>query len=115
MDEVKEMTTETLNLLIMTEDLKRDIRKSMMRGEESILRGITMFETMVKAMNPEKIDDEQIEFIESNVRRHLRNREETLQKINPSMHYGVNRCFLILENNYRTKKIEEKKKKTRKS
>ena len=114
MDEVKEMTPETINVLLKTEELKKDIRNSMMHGEESIIRGITFFEVMFKAINPSNIDDEKLDNIENSVRRHLKKREEALQKINPSMHYGVNRCFLILESNYRTKKNNEDKKKVRK-
>lgn len=114
MEEVKEMTTETLNLLVLTEELKKDIKNSMMHGEASIIKGITLFEVMVKAINPTKIDDQEIDMIEDSVRRHVRTREEALQKVNPSLHYGVNRCFLILETRYRTKKEVPSKKKVRK-
>ena len=111
MTEVTEYNDVTKDLLERIKDLKKDIRNSMMHGEYNILKGIVIFETILKEFNPRVLDDNEIAKIEGFVRRYLIEKEEKMQHVNAYVHYGINRCFLILEsyNNVEEEKIEKKR------
>ena len=97
MAEEKEMTIVTEKLLVETEKLKKSIKDSMMVGELAIIKGIIFFEVIVKEINPEILDESEISKIKNYTLKVLRNKEEEMQKVNNHMHYGVNRCFLMLD------------------
>ena len=111
MAEVIELSEVTKELLRRVDELKKNIKESMTYGESKILKGIVIFETVLSELNPSVIDDEQIIVIESCVRRCLSKKEELTQHIDAYVHYGVNRCFLMLEsfNNVNKAKISRKK------
>ncbi len=110
MTEVKELTELTKSILERIEELKINIKNSMMSGEINILRGIIIFEVILKELNPDVLDDNEITKIEDYVRKYLNKKEYDMQKINSYVHYGVNRCFLVLEtfNRDNNKKLEKK-------
>ena len=109
MMEVKELTNVTKELLERTEELKENIKNSMMSGEFNIIRGVIIFEIILKEFNPNVVDEDEILRIENYVRNYVRKKEEDMQKINPYVHYGVNRCFLMLESYNDINKKKSKK------
>ena len=109
MTEVKELTDITSRLLEKIEELKMNIKNSMMHGEVNIIRGIVIFEVILKELNPSVLDEEEINKIEDYVRKYINEKEYDMQKVNSYVHYGVNRCFLVLEsfNRVNNKKLEK--------
>ena len=97
MAEEKKLTLVTERLLLETEELKKSIKESMMVGELAILKGIIFFEVIIKRINPEVLDENEIKKIKNSTIRVLRNEEEEKQKVNNHMHYGIERCFLMLD------------------
>ena len=97
MTEEKELNAVTKDLLYKTEILKNEIKNSMMHGEFNIIRGIVIFEVILKELNPAFINDEEVNKIENFTRKYLIEKEEKMQKVIPYIHYGINRCFIILE------------------
>ena len=110
MTEVKELNEVTKELLSRMEILKNDIKNSMIRGEFNIIKGIIIFEAVIKELNPEVINEEEVNKIENFTKRYLIEKEEKMQKVNPYVHYGINRCFMILESYNRLDKEKKKKK-----
>ena len=110
MTEVVEYNEVTRELLDRVENLKKDIKNSMTHGEVNIIKGIVIFEAILKEFNPSDLDREEIDKIEGYVRRYLIEKEEKMQRVNAYVHYGVNRCFLILEsyNNIKEKNLVKK-------
>ena len=108
MTEVTELTEVTKELMIELDKLKEDIKNSMIRGEVNILKGIIIFEAVLKEINPLSINDEETARIEAIVRNYLRNKEELMQHVNAYVHYGVNRCLLILYSYNKLKNIDKK-------
>ena len=111
MEEVVEFNEATNDLLKRIEDLKKDITNSMTHGETKIIKGITIFEAILKEFNPSVLDKEKIFEMEEYTRRYLIEKEEKMQRVNAYVHYGINRCFLILEsyNNIKEKKLARKR------
>ena len=97
MTDVKELNEETKELIERIELLKKNLKNSMMRGEARIVKGIIIFETIVKELNPSTLDENTIDKIEECTRRYLIEKEELTQHVDAYVNYGVNRCFLILE------------------
>ena len=105
MTEEKQLTVVTEQLLIETEKLKKSIKESMMVGELAIIKGIIFFEVIVREVNPQELSEEEINKLKTYTLRVLKNKEEEMQKVSNHMHYGVNRCFLMLDGyNRRIKK-----------
>ena len=112
MTDKKELSEVTQELLKKIAILKKNIKKSMIRGEVSILKGIIIFEAMLIELNPNILDGDEITRIENSTRRYLIEKEEQTQHVDNYIHYGVNRCFLILEtyNRFKDKKLTKKDK-----
>mgnify|MGYP007069999742 CR=1 FL=1 len=109
MTDEKKITAVTEQLLIETDKLKKSIKESMMVGEVAIIKGIIFFEVIVKEVNPEVLTDEEINKIKNYTMIVLKSKEEEIQKVSNHMHYGVNRCFLMLDGyNRRIKKYIKK-------
>ena len=94
----KELTQVTNELLERTNILKENGKKAMMRGEVNVLRGITIFEIILKGINPEIIDEAELRYIENYVSVYMNVKEEQTQTVNNYVHYGINLCFTMLEN-----------------
>ncbi len=109
MTEEKELTKVTCELLEKIEEVKNNIKKSMVVGEVNILKGITIFEVVLKEFNPSKLDMEEVIRIEEFTSHYISKKEEEMQRVNPKVHYGINRCFLIIEGYVKTKKLEKQK------
>ena len=97
MTEVKKETMVTSQLLEETLRLKKGIKEAMMAGEFDILNGIVFFEEVVREVNPEVLDEYSINKIRSYTLSLLGRKEEGTQRIKNNMHYGVERCFLLME------------------
>ena len=100
----KELTQVTNELLERTNILKENGKKSMMVGEVNVLRGIVIFEVILKEINPEVVDEAEVNIIENYVNMYINKKEEQTQKVNNYVHYGINLCFLMLENYIKEKK-----------
>lgn len=90
------LTLVTSEILERINIMREDIKKSMMVGEGNILRGITIFEEVVKEMNPVDINDDIFFEIEKNVNLVISSREEKYQKVNQHVHFGIDRCYMML-------------------
>ena len=110
MTEVTNFSEVTIQLLTRIDDLKKSIKNSMTVGEVNILKGILIFETILKEIDPLVLDRNEIDKIEEYTRKYLIKKEDDMQRVNAYVHYGVNRCFLILEtfNNAKEKKLDKK-------
>ena len=99
MTEVKcvELTTTTIEILEMITAMRHDIESSMMVGERNILRGIDIFEKILKEINPDTIDSNQVIKIEEYISLKLQKDEDSCQRVNSFIHYGINRCYSVLE------------------
>lgn len=109
MTEEKKLTLVTEQLLVETEKLKKSIKESMMVGEVAIIKGIIFFEVIVREVNPEVLTEEEINKIKNYTLRVLKAKEEEMQKVSNHMHYGINKCFLMIDGyNRRIKKYIKK-------
>ena len=70
----------------------------MMKGEVNVLRGITIFEMILKEINPEVLDEAEVKYIENYVNTYMNKKEEQAQTVNNLVHYGIGLCFTVLEN-----------------
>ncbi len=93
----KELTQVTNELLERTNMLKENGKKAMMKGEVDILKGITIFEVILKEINPEVIDEAKVKFIENYVNVYMIKKEEQTQTVNNYVHYGIGLCFWVLD------------------
>lgn len=87
----------TKEILESTKILKQSVSANFIPGDKSIIDGIELFETTVKKLNPEYIDDDIKMFIKNTIDRTMNSNEEIEQKVNHHMHYGINCCYTILE------------------
>ena len=101
-----ELSDVTLEILSLTDNLKEKTKSSMMIGERHILKGIVIFEEVVKELNPEVINDEVLYMIRSCVNIVLFKEEEKTQRVNNHVHYGVNTCYTMLDLLNKSKKRE---------
>lgn len=99
----------TNEILERTKILKNCVAADFIPGDKSIIDGIKLFETTVKELNPEYIDDDIQMFIENKIDRTMNHIEEIKQKVNHRMHYGINCCYTILEGYNKSKARELKK------
>lgn len=104
MTEEEKLTEITKEILIRTNELKDSTKKSMIIGEINIIRGIIVFETIVKKINPSKIDYEEIDKINNYVNMYMTNKEELTQSVNHHMKQGILLCNLILYAYYKDEK-----------
>ena len=95
----------TIEILNLTDNLKKKTKGAMMIGEVNILRGIVIFEEVLKGLNPDIIDDEAIYMIESCVNIVLFKEEEKSQHVNNHVHYGVNACYSVIDMYNKSKKL----------
>lgn len=93
----EELTELTQELLIRTKMIRDSVKKSMVVGEFDILRGIIIFEVVLKELNPSKMDDNEITRITNFINVYLRNKEEREQKVNKYIHHGVSQCLVMLD------------------
>ena len=101
-----ELTNVTNELLERTNILKVNGKKSMMKGEVNVLRGIVIFEVILKEINPEVVDEAEVNVIENYVNIYMTKKEEQTQTVNNYVHYGINLCFSMLENYIKENKHE---------
>ena len=102
-EELNQVASEILALI---ENLKQKTKESMVIGERSILKGITIFEEVIKELNPDKIDDNVMSMIISYVSILLFKREETTQHVDSKMRHGINECFCVIDFYNKRKKRE---------
>lgn len=90
------LTETTMEILGMLDVAREDIKNSMVIGENSILRGIDFFEKLLRELNPNTMDDEEISLIEKVVSVRIIRDEDICQRVNSYVHFGLDRCYLIL-------------------
>ena len=96
-EEKEELSETTYEILSLTDNLKKRTKESMVIGESFILRGVTIFEEIIKEINPDKMDDGIVSMIVSYVSIYVFRQEERNQKINHYVQYGINQCFMMLD------------------
>ena len=101
-----ELSDITLAILEMTDNFREKTKQGMVIGERHILKGITIFEEVIKGLNPEVIDDESLYMIRSCVNIVLFKEEEKTQHVNNHVHYGVSACFSMVDRLNNQKKRE---------
>ena len=99
----------TNEILERTATFKNCVAVDFIPGDKSIIDGIELFETTLKELNPEYIDEDIQEFIKNIINNVMTNIEEAKQKVNHRMHYGINCCYTILEGFKNGKKRDLKK------
>ena len=98
MEQVREELTEVTNeLLNQTNIIKENIKKSMVVGEVNILKGVIIFEVILKEVNPVVINDEEVNRIINIINMYLNTKEEKEQKVNNYVHHGINKCIIMLD------------------
>lgn len=97
MTEEKELTEVTKEILERTENLKEHTKKSMVKGEVNIIRGIIIFETIIKEINPINIDEETIVKTYKYVDAYMLQKEDFTQSVNHYIHHGITLCYFILD------------------
>jgi len=102
-EELNQVTIEILGLL---DNLKKRTKESMVVGEMSIIKGITLFEEVIKELNPDKIDDNVVSIIVSYVSIILFKEEEKRQHVDSKVHYGVQQCYMVIDMYNKRKKRE---------
>ena len=106
MKEVDKLSTITCEILGRVLTLKKCIKDGMMVGDNSILDGVIIFEESIKKLNPKEINDDVVLKIENYINYMVTNEENKNQKINTYLHYGLHRCYFILETYNRVTKIK---------
>ena len=104
MTKEKELTQVTNELLERTNILRENGKKSMMKGEVNVLRGIIIFEVILKEINPEVMDDAEINVVKNYINVYMVKKEEETQQVNNYVHYGLNLCLSMLDNYVKEKK-----------
>lgn len=87
-----EYTDTTLEILDLTNNLKQKVKNGMMIGERHILRGIIIFEEVIKELNIDIINDDALSMIEACANIVLFKEEERQQHVNNYTHYGISLC-----------------------
>ena len=106
LNDQEELNQVTIEILELVENLKKQTKKSMVIGEVSIIKGITLFEEVIKELNPSKIDDNVISIIISYVSIIMFKQEEKKQHIDIKMRYGINQCYMLIDIYNKSKKRE---------
>ncbi len=94
----KEYNKITRELLERTERYKNSVIEDMIVYKKQIIKGIVTFQEVIKEINPLEIDDIMIEIIKNTVESIITIRENEVQVINAYVRYGINHCFMILDN-----------------
>ena len=95
--EEEELTEVTKDLIERTNVIKENVKKSMVVGEVNILKGIIIFEVVLKKVNPSIINDNVVSEISNYIVLYLRQKEEKEEKVNNYIHHGVNQCLTMLD------------------
>ncbi len=93
----KKYSKVTNELLERTGYLKNSIKSSFIKGDKNILEGIEIFETILKEINPDIIDDDMQVCIENTINLLMTDINDITQTINPDINYGIKCCYMILE------------------
>ena len=93
----KILSNTTNELLERVNILKCFIKNGMIDGDVGIIEGITLFEDILIQMNPDEIDDSVVSVIENKVNEKSFSNIYLNRRLNYSVGYGIDRCFLILE------------------
>lgn len=102
----EELSQVTKDILGLTNNLKKRTKESMVVGEKSIIKGITLFEEVIKEINPDVIDDGIISMIISYVSIVLFRKEEKEQRVDNSVHFGIQQCYMVIDMYNKRKKRE---------
>ena len=95
-DNKKELSMITLELLDRTNELKNSILNSMVIGDSSIVMGIDIFEEMLIKINPSVINEEVTQYIHNSMENELINYRGNFRLINNYVRNGVEYCYSIL-------------------
>jgi len=104
--EYSNITSDLLNRIGL---LKNGINNSMVCGDTFIIEGIELFETVIKKLNIDTINDETVVFIEKSVDSLMTNIQERRQTISGYMQYGINCCYTVLEGYLRNTYVRKRK------
>ena len=106
-----EYTLLTKDLLKRTEYIKESIASSMVVGDTSIIRGVVIFEDIVKGFNFDEIDNNTIEWLNNYIINMLNNKKGNFKNVNNYVYFGIERCFMMLYSYYKTNILNKKKEK----
>ncbi len=114
----KELNSGASELLAAIDNYRRIIEKGDAFGKPGILRGITIFEGVIRDVNPNVIDEKVETTIQQSVETYLVRKEDNMQHVDTVARRGISTCLIILSNH--TKRSSESKetkgqKRTRKS
>lgn len=91
-----EISLVVIDLLDRVNIIKEDIKKSMMVGERKILKGVTIFEEVIKSMNINEVNDDILDQVEKRIGLVISSMEDKSQKVDHFAHIGIDRCSLML-------------------
>ncbi len=94
----KELTTITSELLERTNEIKENAKKSMMIGEVNVIRGIIIFEVILKEINHSELGNAEINAIKKFVDAYMIKQDDILQRSNNYVNYGIALCYLVMDN-----------------
>ena len=106
LDDQEELNQVTIEVLELLNNLKKKTKESMVSGETSIIKGITLFEEVIRELNPNKIDDNVISIVISYASIILFKQEEKKQHVDVKMRYGINQCYMLIDVYNKSKKRE---------
>ena len=107
--EEKEYSIVTNELLERIKFLRYSVASNYIPGDKEIIRGIDLFETILKEINPEHLDKNMQIYIESIVDKEITKINDQKQSVNHNMNYGIVCCYTILEGYNKTKQRNLKK------
>ena len=102
----EELTPITCELLDLVDNLKKKTKESMVSGERSILKGIAIFEEVVKEINPAVMDENVMSMIISYTSIVMFKEEEERGHVDSRAHYGINQCYMMMDIYNKRKKRE---------
>ena len=97
-DSQKKLNRVTIEILERTKYLKKQIKNNMIVGDTDIIKGITIFELIIEEINLSNMNDEIELEIKNRIDYYLINGKEKTCGINNYVLFGINNCYMILNN-----------------
>ena len=97
MNDERELSTLTVDLLYRTGNIKNSIKDEMMVGWNEVIKGIIFFEEILKEINPLIIDDREVLIIKDIVSKCIVEHDYKVRRIDYYEHFGINQCCMMLD------------------
>lgn len=99
-----ELTDFTVMLINRLSKYKDKIKESKVLGNVLVLRGVEIFEEMIKEVNPISMSEDEVELFWQKINSSMLEREYRLQNMNSYIRLGIQDCVVILWGVVKSKK-----------